>query len=115
MADLWLAEQGLHRFGLVLPATQVRFDLRGVTRARNLVLDQLSLAEALLHAGEIDAAGQAALTAVEKSDAIVSGRIDARITAENRRLHPHARDSADVAEFVAHQSVPPSPTRQHPA
>ncbi|WP_255597867.1 hypothetical protein [Micromonospora sp. RL09-050-HVF-A] len=80
-------------------------DLRGVSLARNRVLDQLSLAEALLYAGEFDEAGRVALAATEAAGDIRSGRLSLRFAGLARRIQPHARKAASVTEFVAAQGT----------
>ncbi|MFJ6197269.1 hypothetical protein [Micromonospora sp. NPDC092111] len=78
-------------------------DLRGVSLARNRALDQLSLAEALLYAGEFDEAGRIALAATEAAGDIRSGRLSLRFAGLTRRMQPHACKAASVAEFVTAQ------------
>ncbi|MFE7869481.1 helix-turn-helix domain-containing protein [Micromonospora humida] len=78
-------------------------DLRGVSLARNRVLDQLSLAEALLYAGEFDEAGCIALAAREAAGDIRSGRLSLRFAGLTRRMQPHDRKAASVTEFVTAQ------------
>ncbi|MGC4886627.1 helix-turn-helix domain-containing protein [Micromonospora sp. DT227] len=78
-------------------------DLRGVSLARNRTLDQLSLAEALLYAGEFEEAGRTALAATTAAGDINSGRLSMRIAGLSRRMQPHTRKAPAVAEFVSAQ------------
>ncbi|MFY1684796.1 helix-turn-helix domain-containing protein [Micromonospora sp. WMMD730] len=80
-------------------------DLRGVSLARNRVLDQLSLAEALLYAGEFDEAGRIAVAATEAAGDIRSGRLSLRFAGLTRRMQPHAHKAASVTEFVTAQGT----------
>lgn len=80
-------------------------DLRGVSLARNRVLDQLSLAEALLYADEFDEAGRVALAATEAARDIRSGRLSLRLAGLTRRIQPHARKAASVTEFFTAQRI----------
>lgn len=78
-------------------------DLRGVSLARNRTLDQLSLAEALLYAGEFDEAGRVASAATDAVGDINSGRLSIRIAGLTRQMQPHTRKAPSIAEFVAAQ------------
>ena len=78
-------------------------DLRGVSLARNRTLDQLSLAEALLYAGEFDESGRTAIAATHAAGDIKSGRLSLRIAGLTRQMQQHTGKAGAVAEFVTAQ------------
>ncbi|MBM7075521.1 helix-turn-helix domain-containing protein [Micromonospora humida] len=92
----WYADAAIERLNEAL-------DLRGVSLARSRVLDQLSLAEALLYAGEFDEAGRIALAEAEVAGTSDPGGLSLRFAGLTRRMQAHASKAASVTEFVTAQ------------
>jgi transcriptional regulator with XRE-family HTH domain len=74
--------------------------LRSPSAIRNHSLDQVSLAEAYLRAGEIDQASYVALTALDGVHDITSGRVHLRMRQLKRAMASHTRGHPTLAEFV---------------
>ncbi|MFG3423237.1 multiprotein-bridging factor 1 family protein [Micromonospora sp. NPDC048063] len=84
-------------------------ELRRESAARNRVLDQISLAQALLHAAEPAEAGRVALQAQQDRTGITSRRLDKRFSELAAELRPHRRRHDSIGEFLS--NVRPRPDR----
>ncbi|MFY1634485.1 hypothetical protein ACN27F_14605 [Solwaraspora sp. WMMB335] len=74
-------------------------DLRRESLARNRVLDQISLAQAFLHAAEPDEAGRVALRAHNDRTGITSRRVDGRFNELIAALRPFQRQHNTIQDF----------------
>lgn len=75
-------------------------DLRRESLARNRVLDQISLAQALLQVAEPAEAGRIALQAQRDRTGITSRRLASRFNELAADLRPHHRDCSTITQFL---------------
>jgi tetratricopeptide (TPR) repeat protein len=78
--------------------------LRCTSGARSCTLDHVSMAEALLHLGDVDEAGRIALRALDAASGVASARVELRLDQLHQRLVDHADDHEPVARFVARRT-----------
>ncbi|WP_416903042.1 hypothetical protein [Micromonospora echinospora] len=80
-------------------------ELRRESVARNRVLDQISLAQALVRGAEPGEAGRVALRALTDRVGIASRRLDNRFNELAAELRPHRRQDTSVMEFLEQRQV----------